>query len=268
MSGLAGIRLALVGCWIGLLITPMYGSEPRRLSVTGVGKVDVRPDAMELTTNVTASAEMTTDALKKFRDNRRRGVAAIEKLKIPGLEIKGSGVSVLSNATMQQFQQMFNNGAQQGSQGHTTFSETLTITVPGIDRLPDDQVEDLATKILDAAKDAGLTIGQPVDSGRRYYDYNSYHPQIASFRVVNAEAARQKALDIAAQNAQKSAEQMAKRLGLTLGKPVSARDSKLPGNVVVQNLPQRLESPLSETSTTLHSIPVEAVLAVDYELGN
>ncbi len=190
------MTVALVGVlsWQAATLT---GAEEKRLAVRGTGKIDVRPDTMEVSATVTASGELTTDALKKFRSNRRRGVDAINKLKIKGLEIKGSGISVISNAAVQQFQQRFGN-MQQGSASQTTFSETLTFAVPGIDHLTNDQVQDLATKILDAAKDAGLTLGHQNDQNPYVYNYNSYKPQIVFFRFANAEEAREKALDVAA----------------------------------------------------------------------
>ena len=140
----------------------------------------MRPDTMDVSATVTAVGEITTDALKKFRANRRRAVDAITKLKIPGLEIKGSGVSVISNATVQQFQQRFGN-MQQGSD-QTTFRETLTFAVSGIDHLSNDQVQDLVSKILDAAKDAGLTLGRQTDQNPYVYNADSYKPQIVFFR--------------------------------------------------------------------------------------
>ncbi len=257
----------------GLLVcrsAPMLSAaEPKRLRVTGTGRVELRPDVMELAASVTGSAELTSDTLKKFRENRRRGIAAINKLKIQGLEVKGSGMSVVSNAMMQQFQQMWGGGQPQVSPGQTTFTETLFVQVPGIDHLPEDQVQDLATKILDAAKDAGLTMGRSMDRYRNYYDYNNMRPQIVSFRAQNAEMARQKALDMAAEDARKKAEQMSKRLGLGIGKVLSVQDAS--AREIAPNSPYsepRAAKPAAAEVASLHDIEVDAVLTVEYEIVN
>lgn len=260
--------LLVAGLLLGTATAGLPAAEGKRLAVNGTGHVEVRPDVMELSATVTANAELTSDALKKFRENRRRGVEAVNKLKVKGLETKGSGISILSNATIQQFQQNFGNAQQQMSPTHTTFSETITFMVPGIDRLSDEQTQELATKILDAAKDAGLSMGQSFDPYRRYYDYSTYRPQIVFFRVENADEARQKALDLAAQDARKKAERMAKRMGVTLGKAVSVREgSNRPGNVVQQYPGVRSNEPSkSEVSAALHGVTIEATLSVEYEI--
>jgi uncharacterized protein YggE len=268
MKSLLTLCLALAGlrCWTS---TGLLGAEEKRLSVTGTARLDVRPDMMEVFATVSGSAELNKDALKKFRTNRRRGVEAIQKLKIDGLEIKGTGVSVISNAAVQQFQQRF-NGMQQATTSHTTFSETLSLNVPGIDHLTDEQVQDLASKILDAAKDAGMSLGQPNDSNPYYYNYNSYKPQIVFFRLAHADSVRQKALDQAAKDARTKAEQMAKRLNLTLGKAVAVRDSysrqfnNARQNVVVANV----DNSQNELSPTLHNITAEATVQIEYEILN
>jgi len=267
MKSLPTTCLALAGL---ICLTPagLVSAEEKRLSVTGTARLDVRPDTMEVFANVTGSAELNKDALKKFRTNRKRGMDAIAKLKIEGLEIKGAGVSVVSNAAVQQFQQRFGN-MQQTTTNHTTFSETLSFNIPGIDHLTDEQVQDLASKILDAAKDAGLSLGQPNDSNPYYYN-NSYKPQIVFFRLAHADSVRQKALDLAAKDARTKAEQMAKRLNLTLGKAVAVRDSfsrqfnNARQNVVVANV----DNSANELSPTLHNITAEATVAIEYEIVN
>jgi uncharacterized protein YggE len=261
------VALALVGILAAQHGESALRAEEKRLAVSGSARVEQRPDVMEIAVNVSAGGHMTADALKKFRSNRRRGVEAINKLKIKGLEVKGSGISVVSSALVQQFRQRFGN-MQQGSDGDTNFSETLTFVVPAIDRLTDEQVQDLVAKILDAAKDAGLTLGFPNDQNPYVYNYNSFRPQVVFFRVADAEAVRQKALDLAAKDARSKAEQMAKRLNLTIGNPVTVRDSssrQFNVNRQVVNAGNS-DSASAESSPTLHNMTIEAVVNVEYEI--
>jgi uncharacterized protein YggE len=254
-------RLLFLGMVIGQTAAT---ADDSRLAVFGTAKVEERPDIMEVTGNVSASGRMSGDALKKFRANRRRGIEAIEKLKIKGLEVKGAGISVLSSALVQQFRNRFGN-MQQANDGDSTFNETLTFVIPGIDRLSDEQIQDLAAKILDAAKDAGLTLGFPNDQNPYVYNANSYRPQVVHFQVSNSEAARQKALDLAAKDARQKAEQMARRLNLNLGRALQVRESTHQGmvNRVVVNAG---DSSSTESSATLHPVTIEATLSVEYEI--
>jgi uncharacterized protein YggE len=266
----SAVLLLLVGVLAWQAGPATVGAEEKRLAVNGSGRVEIRPDVMEISATVTGSGTMTSDALKKFRANRRRGIEAVNKLKIKGLEVKGSGVSVLSNAAVQQLRQRFGNMQQPGADGDSTFSESLTFVVPGIDRLTDDQVQDLAAKVLDAGKDAGLTLGSPNEQNPYYVNYNSYRPQVVFLRVADPQASRQKALDLAAKDARSKAEQMAKRMNLTLGKTVVVRDAfsrQMNANrqaVMVGNA----DNSTADSSPALHSMTIEAILSVEYEIGN
>jgi uncharacterized protein YggE len=254
-------RVLLIGIVLGRAGAAL--ADDSRLAVVGTAKVDARPDIMEVTVNVSANGKMSGDALKKFRANRRRGVEAMNKLKIKGLEVKGTGVSVLSNELVQQFRNRFGNMNQAGAGGDSTFNETLTFTVPGIDRMTDEQVQDLASTMLDAAKDAGLVLGHPNDNNPYVYNANSYRPQVVYFRLKDIEGARQRALDLAAKDARARADQMAKRLNLNLGKAVQVRDATR-SNVVNRQVVAIDSTP--EASTTLHDISIEATLSIEYEI--
>jgi uncharacterized protein YggE len=255
-------RLMLVAIVIGQ--TAAANADESRLAVIGTAKIEQRPDIMEVTANVSASGRMSGDALKKFRANRRRGIEAISKLKIKGLEVKGAGMSVISGALAQQLRNRFGN-MQQGGDGESIFNETLTFVIPGIDRLTDEQAQDLAATILDAAKDAGLVLGFPNDQNPYVYNYNSYRPQVVHFRVSDVEGARQRALDLAAKDARTRAEQMAKRLNLTLGKAVQVRDATR-SNIVNRQVVNTGEASTPEFSTTLHDMAIEATLSIEYAI--
>jgi len=170
----------------------------------------------------------------------------------------------VSGALVQQMRNRFGN-MQQGGDGESIFNETLTFIVPEIHRLTDEQVQDLAAKILDAAKDAGLTLGLPNDQNPYVYNYNSYRPQVVYFRLSNVEGARQRALDLAAKDARTRAEQMAKRLKVNLGKALQVRDATR-SNVINRQVVNTGDTSPSESSATLHDMAIEATLSVEYEI--
>jgi uncharacterized protein YggE len=87
--------------------------------------------------------------------------------------------------------------------------------------------------------------------------------------LSDADAVRQKALDLAAKDAREKAEQMARRLKLTIGKAVEVRDSSsrqmVNRQVVVAG---RNDSASTESSPSLHGISVDAFVQVEYQITN
>ena len=111
--------------------TPTGLSESNRITVTASGQSSIKPDVAEVRASVSGTAAMAADALRKFRDNRRRAIEAIMKLKFDNLSIEGGGLSLSSaNANAQRIQQMFGGNQNAGNPGHVTVSENLVLRWP------------------------------------------------------------------------------------------------------------------------------------------
>jgi uncharacterized protein YggE len=66
------------------------------ITVSEIGVVEAMPDTVELTATVEGNAELADDAVKKYRDNKRRVIESLGGLKIPGMTVTGSGLAVNS----------------------------------------------------------------------------------------------------------------------------------------------------------------------------
>src|SRR6476661_6912735 len=84
-----------------MLAAPSPAAETNRgIAVAGTGESKGKPSIVELSGTVTGEAELASDAITKYRDNRQRAIDAMDNLKIEGLKVTGSGVSI--NSTMSQ----------------------------------------------------------------------------------------------------------------------------------------------------------------------
>ena len=154
-------------------------------------------------------------------------------------------------------------------------AEPLSIRIDGIDKMTQDQIIETLVKILDAGKDAGITLGAKDTPGYNPYtgQYNTAGSALARFRLSDVEGARQKAFEDAMSNAQKQGERLAKLAGLKLGKVRAINEStanqaaRQQVNVVYAYMPpnQEQEAELF-TSSSLQDITVSAVIEVDFDV--
>lgn len=246
------------------------------ISVKATGQVKLKPDVLELEGHVSGNAELAADAITKFRSNRQRAVEAIEALQIPNLKVNPGRID-LTSAAEQANQRVIVNGVMNTPNANRPLNvaEPLSIRIDGIDKMSQDQIIETLVKILDAGKDAGVTLGakdlpvyNPYTGG-----YNTGGAALARFRLSDVEGARQKAFEDAMSNAQKQGERLAKLAGLKLGK-VRAINESQPGstarqavNVVYAYTPpnQEQEAELF-TSSSLQDITVAAVIEVDFDV--
>lgn len=132
-----------------------------KITVSAVGSVSVKPDVAEVSALLKSSASMASEALKKFRANRRRAVERFKDLKLKDLTVEGSGPTILSSNPNEQQQGVvfFNGNANVNPEASVmNVMESLVIRLPALDRMKDDEVIDAVIKIVDAAKDAGLSL--------------------------------------------------------------------------------------------------------------
>ena len=87
---IAGLSLACLMC-----LTPAVRAEDASgITVSGSGKASAKPTSVEIPCIVSGDAELTADAIVKYRDARKRAVDAIQGLKIAGLTVESKGYSV------------------------------------------------------------------------------------------------------------------------------------------------------------------------------
>jgi uncharacterized protein YggE len=201
-----------------------------RITVTASGSASVKPDVAEVHASVSGTAAMAGDALRKFQDNRRRAIEAIKKLKLENLTVDGGGVSMSSaSQNANRMAMMFGGNQNAATPGHVTVTEKLVLRLSSVDRLKEGEPAKAVTTIIDAAKDAGLTIG---GSGMQ--------SDLVRFRSTKLEETRKAAVESAMQSARRKAETLAALSKAKITRILTSREISLPvaatNNAGMQNM--------------------------------
>ncbi len=252
------------------------GAAPQQdaITVSGTAQVKAKPTEVEIGALVSGEAELTNDAMVKYRDAKKRAMSAIEGLKIKDLTIESHGVSVN--------QAMDPNAANMMMQGRVAAnlpkakiqaSESMKIVLKGIDKVSTEQLMDTVMKVIDTGRDAGLQIGPPTPSN--YYQYqmamqNGQGMNIAVFKVGDAGEQRNEAYKQAMADAKKKAKRLADLGDLKLGRIISVHDGgQMPTqqNQVYYGYPQPQQDAEELSSTMLGDISLKVSVTVQYEIA-
>ncbi len=271
-------RRLFVLLWMSLVGTAgvtAAADESRGITVSGTGVVEAMPDTVELTATVAGTAELAGDAVEKYRGNKRRIVEALGALNLEGVTIVGSGLSVNSGAqgnAMPVVQAAQANQPQVGAK--VGVQEQLTITLSGVDTMSADNLLQAVTRVVDVAKDAGVTIG-PGPKSMIEVQFSGGKPgSLATFKLSQTDTLRQQAYEAALKQARAKAERLAELAGLELGDIVSiretvpsAKDDNGGGFAAYIAMFSGMSSSHPEyTSTELKNIPVAVSLTVQFDV--
>jgi uncharacterized protein YggE len=260
--------LPATGLVLMLSGTAAAADEFDHITVTASGQASIKPDVAEVRATVTGSAAMAADALKKFQDNRRRAVEAIKKLKLENLSVDGGGLSMTSTgANANRMVQILGANQNAGTPGHITVTENLVLRLSAIDRMKEGEPAKAVSSMIDAAKDAGLTLGSSA----------GMQSELVRFRSTKLEDARTAAVQNAMQSARRKADSLA---ALSKAKIVRIASSR---EVTAPPVPTSVTNPLSSwmammgmaesglsadadeaASTVLKPIPVNVTIEVQF----
>src|SRR5690242_10514706 len=101
------------------------------ISVYGTGETVAKPDLVEISLRATAAAELTGDAIIKYRDTKRRTLEAFDKLKLEKLEIEELGVSLSDQASAEAMQAMWRGMATTTGKAKVEISSALQLRLSG-----------------------------------------------------------------------------------------------------------------------------------------
>jgi uncharacterized protein YggE len=251
-------------------------AEQTGITVSGSGNVKSKPTEVEIGAMVSGEAELTNDAMVKYRDAKKRAVAAIEGLKIKDLSIESNGVSINQAIDPNAAQMMMQGRVANMGKPKVQASESLKIVLKGVDKLATDALMDTVMKVIDTGRDAGLQIGPPTPMN--YYQYQMMMQQgqgqgMLQFKIGDPAEQREKAYKEAMDDAKKKAQRLADLAGIKLGKIVSVQDS-VPvknenANVAMYayyNGAGMQTDPSDLTSQMLTDIPLKVTLTVQFEI--
>jgi uncharacterized protein YggE len=214
----AGVALALMGA---------TGRAEDGITVQGNGDAKGRPTEVVITASLTGDGELATDATVKFRDAKKRAMAAIEGLKNSNVTVVSDGVSVNSALDANTQMMMMRGQVVQGGNQKVQVKENERIVLANADKLEQDALLDTVLKILDTAKDAGFQVGTPLPSN--YYEIQQMGGQgnnIVAFRLPDLEPLREQAYKSAVEDAKAKAQRIADLAGVKLGRILAVTEGE------------------------------------------
>ena len=235
-----------------LLLGLAAAADEQGMTVTGTGEVSASPDCLEIDLGASGSAELTADAIVKYRERLRRVTEAFKKLDVKHLQVKQGELSI------------GNVVDEQHPLPRVTISRSLRIVVTDIRGMSDDELLSMVGKVLDAAKDTGVASEQR--------QANTF---AVRFVLPDTKAVRERACQKAFEDAKEQASRLAKLAGGKLGRAVSVGDMPAgvdnPAVQVIQAMYRDYESLEAEeqgrmVSAGLKEIPVRVSLRVRFEL--
>lgn len=215
----------------------VYGGQAQGhsdgITVFGASEMIAKPDLVEISMRATANAELTADAIVKYRDAKRRILEGFDKLKLEKLKIEEIGVS-LTNHTAAEAMQMAMRGmvdTNAAAKSKVEIASSLQLRVSGIKDQSIEQVMETVGKLLDAAKDSGAEIGPSAADINMAWRYGQQaNSALVRFVVLDLNELREKAYETAVADARARAERLAKLNGIRVGEVLSVQEVQVSGD--------------------------------------
>jgi uncharacterized protein len=234
-------------------------------TVSGKGTVAARPNSVEIDLEVTASSELTADAIVKYRDARKRLQDAFAGLKLANVTVDERGLLVDQKSNQQNYY-FFGGMPNTRNKTEVELKRKLVVKASDIRQMDEEKLLQQVSRLLDVAQDAGAKIGQQNNFNPYYYDYYSMNRSGGLIRFVldDYDKLEEEAYEKAIADARTRAERLAKLSRVELGSVVAVREVVVPGERAVNNdgeVPRkRLEA------SRFQEIPVRVELLVRFEV--
>ena len=272
--------LPLIGVTIavGLLALPRaaIAEDNGGISVTGTGMAQTRPSTVEIDGTVAGDGELAADAMVKYRDTKKKALAAIDALKIPGLTVESQGQQLGQAIDPNTQMRMMQGMATDVGKTKVHVSENLKLTIKQADTIDPDKLMDTVLKVLDASRDSGLQVRPPPPS--TYYEMQiraqsgGGNEGLVTFIIPDTSALRDDAYQKAMDDARAKAQRLAQLSGVKLGPVISVNESGA-GNSRAALMaemegvpPPQGAQPKEAKSSTMHEIPVTVQLSVRFAI--
>lgn len=202
----------------GMFASAARGEDSSGISVFGSAEVRVKPTRVEINLTAGAGAELTGDALVKYQDSLRRTLAAFEKLELRNLKIEQRGLSFASDAGSAGAQGAYSD-AGPSRKSKIAITRSLRLALNDVDKLSEAELTTTIGQLLDAAKDAGATIGAEADNAMlmRMMGQTGSPTPVVTFVVEDVQQAREAAYQQAFDQAKSRASRLARLADAELG---------------------------------------------------
>ncbi|MGD9723342.1 MAG: SIMPL domain-containing protein [Pirellulales bacterium] len=233
-------RLSLAGCLamtaahvsLGQVINAPGSATSDGITVSGTGEVAARPNLVEIDLQVSGKAELTADAIVKYRDAKKRVLDALAKLDIPNMATSEQAMSVTVGNTSAQQQQFINGQLQNPGKNQVEVSSKVRVKFTGVREMVPEELVKTIGRLLDVAQDAGINVGPSAADMMRAYRYGQQLDNTSPVRFVLDDLAelREKAYEQAVVDARDRATRLAKLHHVNLGSALSIQEIAVGGD--------------------------------------
>ena len=140
-------------------------------TVTGKGFVTAKPNYAEIDMDISASSELTADAIVKYRDAKKRIRDAFSALKLNGVSVEERGLLVDQKGQMQS-PYYFDYQPNTRNKTEVQLSRKLVVKASDIRKMDEEAVMQLVGRLLDVAQDAGAHVGPQNNMPYWYYRWD------------------------------------------------------------------------------------------------
>jgi uncharacterized protein YggE len=200
-------------------------------TVLGKARVGTKPDVVEIDLEVSASSELTADAIVKYRDAKKRIRDAFAALKLANVTVEERGLLVDQKGQMQS-PYYFDYQPNTRNKTEVQLSRKLVVKATGMRKLDEESVMQLVGRLLDVAQDAGAKVGS--GNNMNYYYYWRYgmnnNSGLVRFVLEDFDKLQEEAYEKAVADARTRAERLARLSRVDLGSIVAVREVAVPGD--------------------------------------
>ncbi len=200
-------------------------------TVTGKGYAAAKPDLVEIDLDVSASSELTADAIVKYRDAKKRIHDAFAALKLANVAVDERGLLVDQKGQMQNYY-YFDYQPNTRTKTEVQLSRKLVVKASAIRKLDEESVLQLVGRLLDVAQDAGAHVGASNNYSPYYYYRFGGSPTSGLVRFVleDFDKLQEEAYEKAIADARTRAERLARLSRVELGSIVAVREISVPAD--------------------------------------
>ena len=263
------VALALL---LSFALPAAAAATEQTITVSALGEIKVKPDTLIISGKISETNEKMKDAVTGFKDTQRRALAAINELGIENMSVTTSALSVSLAGAMGAGPFGGIDVEEPATPGALAISQSVRLTVSGVDKMDQQAVIDLVVKVMEGVKEAGVDMsGMDAQSlMMMQMGMGGASSGSAVFKVSDPELAYKAATKAAVDKARADAAYLAELVGGKLGPVVRISDNPLsdddsnPYAMMWGMMTEEEAEPNS--STTLDEIKVARALTVSFQL--
>jgi uncharacterized protein YggE len=233
--------------------------------VTGKGTVSAKPNRLEIDMEVSASSELSADAIVKYRDAKKRLQEAFTTLKLANVSVEERGLKVDEKGSDYN-PYMWGYEPNKRNKTEVQLTRKLVVKCSGIRKLNEEAMLQLVAKLLDVAQDAGGKVG-PQNNMRRYWYYDEFNNTQGLIRFIldDFDQLEEEAYAKALADAQTKARRLAKLSRATLGAVTAVREVLSPSDRFSRQDDEPSHEAKRLEASRFQEIPVKVELVVRFD---